>query len=158
MKKPVTRKRSKDDDGAPNPTDIHVGSRLRMRRMLLGMSQEKLGLAVGLTFQQVQKYERGTNRIGASRLFDLGKALNVPVGYFFEEMVPSGGAGFSGLAEDQAGFEGSSMVKREGLELLRAYNSIRDPEVRRQVLHLVKSIVKSVQADEEKPAALTKRG
>src|SRR5256885_4646469 len=72
-------------DGKPNPVDVHVGARVRLRRTLLGMSQEKLGDAIGLTFQQVQKYERGANRIGASRLYDLSRVLDVPVSYFFEE-------------------------------------------------------------------------
>src|ERR1041384_5108638 len=72
--------------GFPNPIDVHVGTRVRLRRTLLGMSQEKLGEAIGLTFQQVQKYERGANRIGASRLYDLSRVLDVPVSYFFEEL------------------------------------------------------------------------
>ncbi|HIC80951.1 MAG TPA: XRE family transcriptional regulator, partial [Kiloniellaceae bacterium] len=72
--------------GGPNPVDVHVGGRVRLRRTLLGMSQEKLGEAIGLTFQQVQKYERGANRVGASRLFDLSRVLDVPVGFFFDEM------------------------------------------------------------------------
>src|SRR3546814_15533847 len=73
-------------EGGPNPVDVHVGSRVRLRRTLLGMSQEKLGEAIGLTLQQVQKYERGANRIGASRLFDLSRVLDVPVDFFFDEM------------------------------------------------------------------------
>ena len=72
--------------GGPNPVDVHVGGRVRLRRTLLGMSQEKLGEAIGLTFQQVQKYERGANRIGSSRLFDLSRGLDVPIGFFFDEM------------------------------------------------------------------------
>src|SRR3990170_3875461 len=78
--------------GRPNPVDIHVGARVRLRRTLLGMSQEKLGEAIGLTFQQVQKYERGANRIGSSRLYDLSRVLEVPVSFFFEEMSPGTGA------------------------------------------------------------------
>lgn len=80
------RYRRRTEDGAPNPIDRHVGNSVRQRRMLLGMSQEKLGEALGLTFQQVQKYERGANRIGASRLFDLSNILNVPVGFFYDEV------------------------------------------------------------------------
>ena len=86
---PRGRRRAAEDDesyGKPNPIDVHVGSRVRLRRTLLGMSQEKLGEAIGLTFQQVQKYERGANRIGSSRLFDLARVLDVPVSYFFEDM------------------------------------------------------------------------
>ncbi len=147
--KPIRRNRSRNEDGEPNPTDIHVGRRMRLRRMLLGMSQEKLATAVGLTFQQVQKYERGVNRVGASRLYDLGKALSVPVAYFFEDMGSSGEEPWkvTGLAEDQADYNGGSVVKREGLDLLRTYNSITDPDVRRQVIQLVKSIAKSVHAE-----------
>src|SRR5246127_5649896 len=78
--------RGRMPSGKPNPVDVHVGSRVRLRRTLLGMSQEKLGEAIGLTFQQVQKYERGANRIGASRLFDLSRVLDVPVEYFFDDM------------------------------------------------------------------------
>lgn len=146
--KPIRRNRSRNEDGEPNPTDIHVGRRMRLRRMLLGMSQEKLATAVGLTFQQVQKYERGVNRVGASRLYDLGKALSVPVAYFFEDMGGSEEPWMvTGLAEDQADYNSGSVVKREGLDLLRTYNSITDPDVRRQVIQLVKSIAKSVHAE-----------
>ena len=74
--------------GFPNPIDVHVGSRIRLRRTLLGMSQERLAEAIGLTFQQVQKYERGANRVGSSRLFDLARVLDVPVAYFFEDLAP----------------------------------------------------------------------
>src|ERR1700748_3815102 len=84
--KPPRRNTRGSRDGKPNPVDVHVGSRVRLRRTLLGMSQEKLGEAIGLTFQQVQKYERGANRIGASRLFDLSRVLDVPVSFFFDEM------------------------------------------------------------------------
>src|SRR5678815_4355896 len=92
--------------GHPNPIDVHVGNRLRQRRTLLGMSQEKLGEAIGLTFQQVQKYERGMNRIGSSRLFDLARVLDVPVSYFFEDMSAEttarakAGVNDPGMAED----------------------------------------------------------
>src|SRR5512145_286688 len=85
----------------PNPIDIHVGSRVRLRRMLLGMSQEKLGERLGLTFQQIQKYEKGVNRIGASRLFDLAQVLGVPVQFFYEELAV-GGAAAGGFAERPA--------------------------------------------------------
>jgi transcriptional regulator with XRE-family HTH domain len=136
---------------SPNPIDIHVGKRLRLRRTLLGMSQERLGELLGLTFQQVQKYERGVNRIGSSRLFELGQILDVPVSFFFDDMprtetggrpaaaairlgAPGHAAGF-GLAEEGAAFEhdlddGLSLDKRETLELIRAYYRIADPAVR----------------------------
>src|SRR5471032_288819 len=84
----IGRRRQKSDK--PNPTDVHVGARVRLRRTLLGMSQEKLGDAIGLTFQQVQKYERGANRVGASRLYDLSRVLDVPVSFFFDDMAPAG--------------------------------------------------------------------
>src|SRR5258708_23125221 len=119
-------------DGKPNPVDVHVGARVRLRRTLLGMSQEKLGEALGLTFQQVQKYERGTNRIGASRLFDLSRVLEVPVSFFFDDMAPevaerSPGRIDGGLAEERpADFEADPMAKRETLELARAYYRILD--------------------------------
>src|SRR5690348_14474320 len=84
-------------EGRPSPIDVHVGSRIRLRRTLLGMSQERLGEALGLTFQQVQKYERGVNRVGASRLFDLSRVLDVPISFFFDDMPDSvaGNFGYS---------------------------------------------------------------
>ena len=132
--------------GIPRPVDQHVGHRLRQRRTLLGLSQEKLGEAVGLTFQQIQKYERGANRIGASRLFQLSQILDVPVGYFFEEM--------SGEVEKTRGERTGSgqspmleivnsddpLARRETLELVRAYYKITDPKVRKRVFELTKSI------------------
>src|SRR6266567_5359493 len=90
-------RRQKSDK--PNPTDSHVGARVRLRRTLLGMSQEKLGNAIGLTFQQVQKYERGANRIGASRLFDLSRVLDVPVAFFFDDMPETLSATYSGSSQ-----------------------------------------------------------
>ncbi len=135
--------------GVPNPIDIHVGSRMRMRRIMLGMSQQKLGEALGLTFQQVQKYERGTNRVGASRLWDLSNVLDVPITFFFEDM-PSDVAGNSprlraGLSEEpvpEVDFEPDPMAKRETLELARAYYKIKDPMVRKRVFDLVKAQAK----------------
>ncbi len=105
----------------PDPVDVHVGGRVRLRRTLLGMSQTDLAGALGLTFQQVQKYERGFNRIAASRLYHLCHILDVPVGYFFE-----------GLKEGAPTWSPDDvMVKRETLELVRAYYRIRDPKVRK---------------------------
>lgn len=134
--------------GQPNPVDIHVGARVRLRRTLMGMSQEKLGESIGLTFQQVQKYERGANRIGASRLFDLSRVLDVPVSFFFDDMAETVqdqspvavARGVSGLSEEPAGFEADPMTKRETLELVRAYYSITDPQVRRRVYDLAKAL------------------
>ena len=131
----------------PSPIDVHVGARVRLRRTLLGMSQEKLGEALGLTCQQVQKYERGVNRIGASRLFDIARVLDVPISFFFDDMPDSLGAGagaggrrMMGLAEAQEGFEDDTLHRRETLELVRAYYRITDPSVRKRVFDLIKSL------------------
>ena len=115
----------------PHPVDVHVGGRVRQRRTLLGMSQMDLGKALDLTFQQVQKYESGKNRIAASRLYHLSHILDVPLSYFFDDMPPLEEADASGL---RGGVQESSapdlMNKRETLELVRAYYRIRDPKVR----------------------------
>lgn len=125
----------------PNPIDIHVGVRLRLRRTLLGLSQEKLGEAVGITFQQLQKYERGSNRISASRLFNLSQVLAVPVSYFFDDM-PSpehmGAISQENPAAEVDEFE--SMARRETLELVRSYYRIEDPGVRKRTFDLVKAL------------------
>ncbi len=132
--------------GTPRPVDVHVGQRLRQRRTLLGMSQEKLGEAVCLTFQQIQKYERGANRIGASRLFQLGQVLDVSVSYFFEEMPGDvkKTRGDYAAPENTGNVEtvqaGDPMARRETLELVRAYYRIEDPKVRKRVFELTKSI------------------
>lgn len=130
--------------GKPNPVDVHVGGRVRLRRTLLGYSQEKLGDALGLTFQQVQKYERGANRIGASRLFDLSRVLDVPVSFFFDDMpdqpTPSPAAEGGMTDVPQVGFEADPMAKRETLELVRAYYRIPDGAVRKRVFDLAKAL------------------
>src|SRR3954471_21943440 len=117
--------------GKPNPIDVHVGSRVRLRRTLLGMSQEKLGEAIGLTFQQVQKYERGANRIGASRLFDLSRVLDVPVSFFFDDMTNEIAGRQGGFADSQESFDSKELSKREILELARAFDKIKDERVRK---------------------------
>jgi transcriptional regulator with XRE-family HTH domain len=139
--------RGRTPSGKPNPIDVHVGGRVRLRRTLLGMSQEKLGEALGLTFQQVQKYERGANRVGASRLFDLSRVLDVPVSFFFDDMndelklqSPAQIAGINELDEPPAHFEHDPMAKRETLELVRAYYRIADPGVRKRVYELAKAL------------------
>jgi transcriptional regulator with XRE-family HTH domain len=125
---------------APNPIDRHVGSRVRMRRMMLGMSQEKLGDALDLTFQQVQKYEKGTNRIGASRLQSIAHILQVPVAFFFEG-APSGAAHADGLAEAPSpAYISDFLASSEGLALTKAFMRIKDPKVRRRVVDLVEAI------------------
>ncbi|MDH3473391.1 MAG: helix-turn-helix domain-containing protein [Rhodospirillales bacterium] len=130
--------------GSPNPIDVHVGSRVRLRRTLLGMSQEKLGEAIGLTFQQVQKYERGSNRIGASRLFDLARVLDVPVGFFFDDMSEDVAARSPGQAKgkpaEPVGIQPNPMAKRETLELVRAYYKISDSSVRKRLFEMVKAL------------------
>ena len=128
----------------PDPIDVHVGSRVRLRRTLLGMSQSKLGDALGLTFQQIQKYERGANRIGSSRLYKLSKILDVPVAFFFDEMEQGVASRAEGLAEKgQESFEQDRLATRETLELVRAYYRIKDEKVRNRVFKLVKAIGKA---------------
>ncbi len=123
--------------GIPSPVDVHVGARLRVRRTLLGMSQTTLGDAIGLTFQQVQKYERGTNRISASRLFDLSRVLDVPVEYFFGDMPATEKRG---RAKKPPSYEPEPMATRETLELVRAYYKIEDANVRNRLRELTKAI------------------
>jgi len=127
----------------PNPVDIHVGSRVRLRRMLLGMSQEKLGEHLGLTFQQVQKYEKGVNRIGASRLFELARVLGVNVQFFYDEAPGSAAAsnlapGFAEAPEESYVVE--FLSSRDGLELNKAFVRITDTQVRKSIIELVRSL------------------
>jgi transcriptional regulator with XRE-family HTH domain len=122
----------------PNPTDAYVGSRVRLRRKMLGMSQEKLGERLGITFQQIQKYEKGTNRVGASRLQAMAAALEVPVSYFFPDSSP--GADPIGMQEEGASFVMDFMSTSEGLELSRAFVKIRSTKVRRKVVELVRAL------------------
>ena len=126
----------------PNPVDTHVGSRVRLRRMLLGMSQERLGESMGLTFQQVQKYEKGVNRIGASRLFQISKILDVPVQFFFEEAPHVGDRHHArGMAEPESeAFILEFLNSREGLELNRAFVKISDAKVRNTIVDLVRAL------------------
>lgn len=134
-----------------NPIDVHVGSRVRLRRMLLGMSQERLGERLGLTFQQVQKYEKGVNRVGASRLFDLAQVLGVPVQFFYDDAPPGmhemagqashlahAGPGMSERTSESYIVE--FLSTREGLELNRAFNRITDSRVRRSIVELVRNV------------------
>ena len=139
------RGRGRNPTGVPNPIDIHVGSRIRLRRTLLGMSQSKLGDAIGLTFQQVQKYERGTNCVGSSRMYELARVLDVPIAYFFEDMT-SGTAKRSrqhllgnatAPVEDD---ERDPMTKRETLELVRAYYKITDSKIRKRLFEMAKAL------------------
>jgi transcriptional regulator with XRE-family HTH domain len=135
-------------EGRSSPIDVHVGGRIRLRRTLLGMSQERLGEALGLTFQQVQKYERGTNRVSASRLFDLARVLDVPISFFYDDMPeaiggvgPSGPRAASGFADAQDAFgHDEALHRRETLELVRAYYRIADPALRRRLFDLIKTM------------------
>ncbi|HQT76399.1 MAG: transcriptional regulator [Rhodospirillales bacterium 20-64-7] len=137
-----------DKESRPSPIDVHVGSRIRLRRTLLGMSQERLGESLGLTFQQVQKYERGVNRVGASRLFDLSRVLDVPISFFFDDMPDSLASNFGGtsqrrsstMTESHDPFGDDTLSRRETLELVRAYYRITDPAVRKRVFELIKSM------------------
>lgn len=147
-KTPVTIKKEKRKSH-PDPVDVHVGARLRLRRNLLGMSQEQLAKACGLTFQQIQKYERGTNRMGSSRLFQFAKLLDVSISYFFDDVrTERASTSFStGFAErEQAPLEGAvhsdneMLHRRETLELIRAYYRIQDGKTRRKVYELIKSM------------------
>ncbi|MCF8496668.1 MAG: helix-turn-helix domain-containing protein [Alphaproteobacteria bacterium] len=145
--------KEKKTKGTPDSVDTHVGQRLRVRRSLLGLSQEKLAESIGLTFQQVQKYERGLNRISAGRLYNLSNILHVPVSYFFENLEPGSSkltvaSGFSD--NEQEAFAGPDIMNdKKTIELVRAYHSIKDPKIQRDVLRLVKSMAESAQKSAE---------
>lgn len=126
---------------APSAVDKHVGNRVRVRRIFVGMSQERLGDSLGVTFQQVQKYEKGTNRIGASRLQNIAKVLGVPVSYFFEG-APSEDGGVDGFAENaQTPYAFDILSTPEGIQLAKAFSQIEDARVRRRVVELVMTLV-----------------
>ena len=129
---------------SPNPIDKHVGARLRMRRMLVGMSQEKLGQSVGITFQQVQKYEKGTNRVSASRMHQIGQVLGVPVEYFYEG-APSVEGGPAGFAESPgASYQAENLLSTsEGIQLMRAFTRIADARVRRKIVDLAEALAEA---------------
>jgi len=130
--------------GKPHPIDVHVGARVRVRRTLLGMTQTDLGDALGLTFQQVQKYERGTNRISSSRLYDLARVLDLSVENFFDELSPDAGASSPakgrGKAKGPPRDEPDPLARRETLELVRAYYKIEDANVRKRVYQLITGV------------------
>ena len=136
-----------------NAVDVHVGKRIRLRRTLLGMSQEQLGVALNITFQQVQKYERGANRVSASRLWDISQIIDVPISYFFEDMsdstvrssprkVATGNAGEVIVDEIK-----DPMARRETLELVRTYYSIEHAHVRRRIADMVKAIATTIKGE-----------
>lgn len=123
----------------PNPIDVHVGARVRLRRMMQSMSQEKLGESLGITFQQIQKYEKGTNRIGASRLQHIASVLQVPVSFFFEDAP--GSAHTNGFEESSpAAFVTDFLASTEGLQLNRAFVRIKDAKLRRKIVDLVRTL------------------
>ena len=130
--------------GIPNPVDVHVGARLRVRRTLLGMNQTELGDTIGLTFQQVQKYENGVNRISASRLFDLSRILDVPIQFFFDDMpaavAASSPAQGGGRTKKPPRYEPDPMATRETLGLVRGDYKIRDPQIRKRLFELTKTL------------------
>ena len=141
-----------------HPVDVHVGRRLRSKRVIEGMSQDDLGKAVGVTFQQIQKYEKGLNRIGCSRLFDISNAINTPVSFFFEglnkeglpmseqEVIESHTA--SSSASNSVNVEGADLNNKEVLALVRAYISIKDQQVRKKVISLIKSLTQNYNDEE----------
>ncbi len=139
--------------GKPDPVDIHVGKRLRIRRSLLGVSQEKLANEIGLTFQQVQKYERGTNRISAGRLYKFSKVLDVPIDYFYEQLetavtrpISNVNAGFAD--NEQAPFISEDILQqKETLDLIRIYYTIKDVDTRKDIVKFIKSMAKSIDWD-----------
>jgi transcriptional regulator with XRE-family HTH domain len=132
---------------APNPVDKYVGSRVRMRRIMLGMSQEKLGEALGLTFQQIQKYEKGTNRVGASRIQQISEILQIPVSFLFEG-GPSTTAGAAGASEEiSPTYVSDFLATSEGLALTRAFMRIADAKLRRSIVDLVEKIADQGQPD-----------
>ncbi len=125
---------------SPNPTDMHVGSRIRMRRLILRMSQTKLGNDLGLTFQQVQKYEKGTNRVGASRLQNISHILQVPVTFFFEGAAPVAGEPIEQSDGESFDYVTDFVASSDGLNLIEAFVRIGNPKLRRDIVHLVESI------------------
>ena len=136
---------------SPHPVDLHVGKQLRMRRTIQGLSQEAIGRAIGVTFQQIQKYERGVNRMGSSRLYDFSRILKVPVSYFFEGLdqqasdgTDNGNSYGVGMADGGgASFEYEQLSTRETLEMMRAYYRIPDEAVRKRIYELIKSLAVS---------------
>jgi len=143
----------------PNPVDINVGSRVRLRRNMLGLSQEQLGSALGVTFQQVQKYERGANRIGASRLFEIARVLDVPIAFFFDDVDPVRAPAIADDVGTPAPMLLADLLRHpEALELVRAYLDIPDPKLRRHVLELAKTVCKAANDATAIAAASARRG
>ncbi|MFK7840557.1 MAG: helix-turn-helix domain-containing protein [Bdellovibrionales bacterium] len=136
----MTKRKTK---GTPDNVDVHVGQRLRVRRSLLGLSQEKLADAIGLTFQQIQKYEHGVNRISAGRLFQFSKILDVPVAYFYDQIgnnSETANVGLSDNEQESFSHDGDVMQRKETIELVRAYYSVDDPNKRKEMLRFIKTM------------------
>ncbi len=132
-------------DRAPNPVDLHVGARVRMRRKFLGMSQEGLAESIALTFQQVQKYERGSNRISASKLYEIARALKAPIAYFFEGYGQ--GEALEGFSESESEqFVHGFLMTTEGIELAEAFPRIKSAKLRRKVLDLVRALAEDAES------------
>ncbi len=155
--------RGRTPQGEPNPIDVHVGNRIRLRRTLLGLSQEKLASLLGLTFQQVQKYERGMNRVGASRLWDIGKVLEVPIGFFYEDMdkevanqsprmfsIPDSMP--TELAEDNENIDLDPMHRQETIELVKAYYKISNRKAAKHMFDLIIAMSKTTYNNDEDEA------
>lgn len=145
-------RRGKSEDGAngPNPVDVHVGARIRLRRTLLGMSQSALGERIGLTFQQIQKYEKGSNRVSAAGLWRFGTILDVPVSFFFDGLADQEQRPKAvGDAEAEVAAAHFPMAKRETLELVRAYYRIKDLDLRRRQFDLIKAVAAACAAEDD---------
>lgn len=158
----ISRKscRGRTPSGQPNPIDVHVGNRIRLRRTLLGLSQEKLAALLGLTFQQVQKYEKGMNRVGASRLWDISKVLETPINFFYEDMDKEvanqsprtfsiSNAEDLILAEEEADFSSDPMLRQETIELVKAYYKIPNRKAAKSLYNLIITLSKSAYTSDE---------
>lgn len=130
------------EDKKPHPIDVHVGGRVRLRRTMLGMSQDKLAESLGLTFQQIQKYEKGVNRIGASRVFEISRVLGVPIQFFFDDYdeITGRSYGFAEAGPDDGAAMMELLNSPEGVQLCKHFAAITDPKIRKRVLELVKSL------------------
>ena len=141
---------------SPHPVDVYVGRRLRLKRTILGLSQEAVGKQIGVTFQQIQKYERGINRMGASRLYDFARALGVQIAYFFEgygDYVVEDGSALAMAEPEVGGFENEKVNNRETFEVMRAYYRIKNPAVRKRIVDLIKAMAAD-EADSKSPSKI----
>lgn len=143
----MKKAKTETNDSGSHPVDVYVGRRLRLKRTIMGMSQESLGKATGVTFQQIQKYERGINRMGASRIYHFAKLLNVPVSYFFEgygdmELADGGdvAASYAVAEPEMQMFDHENVSSRETMDIMRAYYKIKNPSVRKRIADLVKAV------------------